>query len=105
MANTITWSITNMTCLPEVDGYTDVVVQVTWKCIGTDGTYTAEQYDINVFSFDPVNFTPYAELTQDQVLGWVWTTVDRTQIELVVVAQLNNLANPPVVELPLPWSN
>ena len=105
MANTYTWSITNMTCLPEVDGYTDVVVQVTWKCIGTDGTYSAEQYDINVFSFDPANFTPYSQLTQEQVLSWVWSTVDQTAIEAVVAAQLNNLANPPVIALPLPWSN
>lgn len=104
MEKTIIWSITNMTCLPKVDGYTDVVVQVTWKCIGTEGIFTAEQYDINVFSFDPVNFTPYSELTQDQVLSWVWLTVNQTQIEEVVVAQLNNLANPPVVELPLPWN-
>ena len=51
MEKTLTWSIANMTCLPEVDGYTDVVVQVTWKCIGTEGTFTAEQYDINVFNF------------------------------------------------------
>jgi hypothetical protein len=104
MEKTLIWSITNMTCLLEVDGYTDVVVQVTWKCIGTEGIFTAEQYDINVFSFDPVNFTPYSELTQDQVLSWVWLTVNQTQIEEVVVAQLNNLANPPVVELPLPWT-
>lgn len=105
MEKTLIWSIANMICLPEIDGYTDVVVQVTWKCIGTEGTFTAEQYDINVFSFDPVNFTPYSELTQDQVLSWVWLTVNQTQIEEVVVAQLNNLANPPVVELPLPWSS
>jgi hypothetical protein len=105
MANTYIWNITNMTCLPNVDGYTDVVVQVTWKCVGTNGTYTAEQYDINVFTFDSANFTPYSELTQDQVLSWVWTTVDKTTIELVVAAQLNNLANPPVINLPLPWSS
>ena len=104
MANTYTWNITNMTCLPEVDGYTDVVVQVTWKCIGTDGTNFAEQYDINVFSFDPTNFTPYSQLTQEQVLSWVWSTVDQTAIEGVVAAQLTNLANPPVVALPLPWA-
>jgi hypothetical protein len=103
MANTYTWTITNMTCLPEVDGYTDVVVQVSWKCIGTDGTHTGEQYDINSFTFDPTNFTPYADLTQEEVLSWVWSTVDQTAIEAVVAAQIANLANPPVVALPLPW--
>ena len=104
MANTYTWTITNMTCLPEVDGYTDVVVQVSWKCIGTDGINSAEQYDINIFNFDPANFTPYSELTQEEVLSWVWSTVDQTAIEAVVAAQLSNLSNPPVVALPLPWT-
>jgi hypothetical protein len=104
MANTYTWNITNMTCLPNVDGYSDVVVQVTWKCVGTDGTYFGEQYDINSFIFDPSNFTPYADLTQEEVLSWVWATVDQTAIESVVAAQIVNLANPPVVALPLPWT-
>jgi len=104
MANTYTWNITNMTCLPEVDGYTDVVVKVSWKCVGTDGTNFAEQYDINSFTFDPNNFTPYSDLTQEEVLSWVWSTVDQTAIEAVVAAQISNLANPPVVALPLPWS-
>ena len=103
MANTYTWNITNMTCLLEIDGYTDVVVQVTWKCVGTDGTYFGEQYDINSFTFNPSNFTPYADLTQEEVLSWVWSTVDQTAIEAVVAAQISNLANPPVVALPLPW--
>jgi len=50
-------------------------------------------------------YTPYAQLTQDQVLGWIWAGgVDKAATEAAVQAQIDNLINPPVVQPPLPWS-
>jgi hypothetical protein len=50
-------------------------------------------------------YTPYADLTQEQVLGWIWSSgVDKDATEAAVNNQLQNLINPPVVTLPLPWS-
>jgi hypothetical protein len=106
MATQTTWIIEQMSVAPQLDGQTDVVVTAAWRCTGINGQYVGTLYGSASFSLEQgSSFTPYDQLTQDQVLGWVWTTVDKTQIELVVVAQLNNLANPPVIELPLPWSN
>jgi hypothetical protein len=50
------------------------------------------------------DFTPYADLTQDQVLGWIWTAgVDKVNVELDLASQIELQVNPPVVVLPLPW--
>jgi hypothetical protein len=50
-------------------------------------------------------FTPYADLTQDQVLGWVWANgVDKDATEAAVAGQIEAQINPPVIQPPLPWA-
>jgi len=50
-------------------------------------------------------YTPYADLTQDQVLGWIWASgVDKDATEAAVNQQIDNAINPPVVTPPLPWA-
>jgi hypothetical protein len=50
-------------------------------------------------------FTPYDQLTQEQVLGWIWDNgVDKDATEAAVQQQLDNQINPPVVTPPLPWA-
>jgi len=108
MATTTTWSIQWMqTSTQEINGFSEVVLTVGWNLEGTDGTYTASNYGTASLTppqeGDPA-FTPYANLTQDQVLGWVWESgVDKTAAEEAVTQQVANLANPPVVTPPLPW--
>lgn len=71
-----TWELTGMK-LQSGDGVTNAVVQTYWKCNGHSdqlpefvGTFSgATPFDLN--SIDPDNFTPYDELTEAQVLGWV----------------------------------
>ena len=49
-------------------------------------------------------FTPYADLTQAQVLGWIWANgVDQTATEAAVQSQIDGQINPTVVTPPLPW--
>jgi hypothetical protein len=52
-------------------------------------------------------FTPYASLTQAQVIGWVQDALGEEQVasyEANVAQQIENQINPPVVTPPLPWS-
>jgi hypothetical protein len=50
------------------------------------------------------SFTPYDQLTQEQVLGWCWANgVDQTAVEAEVTAQLANQVNPLTTTPPLPW--
>lgn len=110
MATTINWVITAMDCYPEVDGETDVVFTVHYSCNGTqvdgENTYSASVYNtcpVTVDSSEP--FTPYSQLTQDQVLGWIWTSgVDKDATEATVAQMIQNQINPPVVTPPLPWA-
>lgn len=106
MAATITWTVTAMDCYPEVDGEADVVFNVHWTCSGVQDTYSASVYNtqqVTVSSEEP--FTPYDQLTEEQVLNWVWTSgVDKDATEAAVQQQIDNQINPPVVTPPLPWA-
>lgn len=106
MTTQITWTVTQMDCYPQVGSETDVVFTVHWTCAGTDGTYNASVYSTcSVPAPAPADFTPYADLTQDQVLGWIWANgVDQAATEAAVEQQIQNQINPPVVTPSLPWA-
>jgi len=83
----------------------DTVIVCHWQCAGTDGTYNASVYSTCSVPSPTGSFTPYSSLTQEQVLGWCYANgVDKTATEAAVEAQLQAQINPPVVVLPLPWS-
>lgn len=106
MATTFTWTITNLDCYPQEDGHSDVVFNVHWTCSGVDGQYNGSVYSTCAVPLSQGTFTPYADLTQNQVLGWIWANgVDQAATEAAVQTQINNQINPPVVSPPLPWSN
>jgi len=106
----ITWVIEQMQCVPQQDGKTDVVIAVAWRCNGDqvdgDKTYTGTVYGSCGFTYTGGEFTLYDQLTQDQVLGWCWSSgVDKDATEANVQSQIDNQINPPVVVLPLPWAS
>ena len=101
---TITWKIDALDCKPQDGELTDVVVTAHWRCIGTQDTYSESVYGTASFPAPNSSFTPYADLTLNQVLGWVWANgVDKDAIEAAVQSQINNQINPPIVNPPLPW--
>jgi hypothetical protein len=99
------WNVVQMNAYPEVDGEIDVVFTVHWTLSGTDGTFTGSTYGSQGVSTDATGtFTPYADLTQEQVLSWIWDSgVDKDAQEANVAAQIENQVNPTVVTPPLPW--
>ena len=108
MATTITWTISQLDCLPKTADGPDYVVTAHWSCTGVDGQYSGNVYNTCGFEVDKSesDFVPYADLTQDMVLGWMWESgVDKDATEAAVQKQIDDSKNPPIVNPPLPWSN
>ena len=107
MSITNTWVIEQMTCYPTYEGQTDVVFNVSWRVNATDGTYYATAYGTQGVTYVAGSpYTPYDDLTQSQVVGWVQTAMGPEQvasIEANLAKQIDNLINPPAVTPPLPW--
>lgn len=110
MSATIIWTVTAMDCYPQAEGETDVVFVCHWRCNGTqeqDGeTYNGSTYGACGVTYTAGSpYTPYSDLTQDQVLGWIWANgVDKDATEAAVNLQIAQAINPPVVTLAPPWS-
>ena len=109
---TILWLIERLLVKPTEGSLTDVVITADWRCNGTETTgsgdteksYSGTCYGSSSFPAPTGSFTPYPDLTQDQVLGWCYANgVDQAAIEANVTAQIQNQIDPPVVSLPLPW--
>ena len=101
-----TTTINQMYTIPNPTGY---VVNVLFTVSGTDGTYTAT-IDGNI-NFAPeqdqVDFIPYANLTEEIVMGWINTATNNQENYYAnVQGQLESLANPPVspANTALPWT-
>ena len=105
MTVTCTWTVEQMWCYPQAEGQTDVVFNIAWRVTGTQDQYTATAYGTCTVPGPGDPFTPYDQLTQDQVLGWVWANgVDKDAYEASMASQIANQINPPVVTPPLPWA-
>lgn len=100
------WTITSMLTAPSADGQTNVVQSVGWLCEDTDGTNIARQGGKAIMPAPGPTFTPYDQLTEAQVIGWVQDTLGQqkvTAIEQGLSDQIAYMQAPPVVALPLPW--
>lgn len=108
MPVTNTWSVAQMDCYPVYEGETDVVFTVHWLLVGYEGGVTGSVYGSCGVTLDAgASFTPYADLTQDQVIGWVQAALGAEQVaalEANVAQQIADKINPPVVTPPLPWA-
>jgi len=101
-----TWSITNMQVYPQSESETNVVCAAAWNVSGTDGTYSGSLNGSTAFKLDPnAPYIPYANLTQAQVLNWVFASIGaegKATAEADVDAQIAYAASQ-VQNAPLPW--
>ncbi len=107
MATTYTWTVDQMYTLDTPEpGF---VVNVLWTLTGVDGQYTASIGGNSQFTVQEGTFTPYDQLTQAQVIGWVQDSLGPDGVanfEANVQGQINSMITPPVSpqNTPLPWA-
>jgi len=81
------------------------VVNVLWTVTGVDGSNTASIGGNSQFTMQEGTFTPYDQLTQSQVIGWIPESAI-TSAQACVQGQIDSMINPPVSPeaQPLPWT-
>jgi len=111
MAITYNWVVDSMDTAPSEDGLTDVVKTVHWRANAEDAvgedTYTATVYgSVGVGDPTPDNFVDYADLTEADVLAWVWDSSEdfKTDQEANLANQIEDQKNPKIETLPNPWA-
>lgn len=99
--STITWNISQLDRQTS-DGF---VTTAHWQATATDGTdgeYSASVYNTCSWS-DGTATIPYASLTKETVLGWIWANgVNKAATEASLNAQIELQKNP-VTATGVPW--
>lgn len=107
MSTTFTWTVDQMYTTDTPDpGF---VVNVMWTLTGVDGQYTGSAGGNSQFTVQEGTFTPYNQLTQEQVIGWVKAQLGEqgvANMEACVQGQIDSQITPPVSpqNTPLPWT-
>ena len=84
--------IENLECLKQQDGLSDVIIRASWRLFGTIDDITDSIYGEECFSQpDPNNFTPLADVTESQLLGWM--DLDIPKLEGLLLKQMELKAN------------
>lgn len=67
-----------------------------WRAVASDGDFSASSYGTAGFSQDPeaADYIPYEDLTEEQVLAWVWESVDKENTEASLQSKIDADKNP-----------
>ena len=96
--STITWNISQLDRQTS-DGF---VTTAHWQATAIDGEHSASIYATCSWS-DGTPTVPYADLTKETVLGWIWANgVDKSATEAALAAQIA-LQKAPVTATGVPW--
>ena len=108
---TYNWNFNPLESYPTSAGESDVVFMAHWQLYASTGSYSASAIGTQTVAAyeEGQPFTPFNELTYDQVKGWVLdamnvndpNTVDNLYASLE--AQIQNQINPPVLVQQAPW--
>ncbi len=95
---TITWKINNLKRQTS-DG---LVTVVHWGATAVDGDVSASIVNTQALERGD-SFVSYDTLTEQTVLGWLWTKVDKETVEAALEAQIEAQKTPASAN-GLPWS-
>ena len=109
MAN-FSWLVSQLDSIPSLDGMDKVISVIHYRAqkqYEEDVVhFTADTYGaVSLVAPHEASFTPYDEVTQAMVEGWLESSLDCEAIEVNLDAQIQNFLNPPIVNYGLPWSD
>ena len=96
--------------MPKLEGQEDVVISAFYSVLGKSGEYTSTLNGIQQFKYSGGDFTPYDDLTEEQVVGWIQSALGENGVNSIQAnldSQIEAKKNPPLTPtvLPLPWQS
>ena len=102
------WEISVLNCVPKEGKMIDVVSVINWRRLPK---INVEENPIQVSIYGTMNcpspletnFTPYADLTFEKICQWLEAGLNVSELDANLDIQIDNILNPKIVTLPLPW--
>jgi hypothetical protein len=102
------WVINALDCIPKESQMTDVVSIVHWVRIA-DTFLGAEPLQVSIYGVmncgqpTETDFTAYTDLTYEKICEWLDAGLNVSELDASLDSQIENIINPPIITLPLPW--
>jgi len=99
---TYTWNNKTVDTYPSLEGNNDVIFNVHWRLTGKDdnGNVGSTYGTIALDTTDLSSFTSFADITEEQINGWVETAMGEEDVQAkkdAIDAQIAEQVNPTVV--------
>ena len=106
---TYNWIINSLLCKPRVGDLTNVLYSVGWTLRGTNETvvFADQNGSCSLPIPNPESFTPFEDLTEAQVGGFVETAIGLNTVQSLkasIAQHIEDQVNPPLVSMTLPWA-
>ena len=97
---TYNWAISQLKRQTDTGG----VITAHWRVTAQDGEYTASAYSSESFTPDPTSpdFVPFEQLTEADVLSWVYNRLDKAETEDKLAKQIEEKKTPKTA-VGVPW--
>jgi hypothetical protein len=100
------WVINALDCVPKEGQMIDVVLIVHWSRFAIqDNIKVSIIGTMNCEKPNETDFTAYPDLTYGQISQWLENGLNVSEIDKNLDAQIENIKNPPIITLPLPFQN
>lgn len=104
MVTNFRWYINGMDVIPDYNGYSNFVSRILWRYnASTEDGYNADITGQLCFNEVPDPYIDYYSITEAQVIDWLNTYQDVIALQEKLDQTINEIKNPAVVNLPLPW--
>ena len=106
MANTYKWTINALDAKISQDGNDNVVYTIHWGYTASDDSdpvNTASSIGTYGVEYDADNFTPYADLTEADVISWLEAGLDVDSLKSNLDSQIELKVNPVDVTFSAPF--
>jgi hypothetical protein len=105
MSIAFAWKFQQIDVAPSYKGLSDVIRAVHWRYVGTDADVSAEAFGLQDLNDpDPADFTPEADVTSEQVQGWVTELLGDdgvTALQDRIAANIALQQSPPLIPMQL----
>lgn len=94
------WTISAFDCDLQNKKNDKVIATIHWRYSATDADgNTAETYGAVILEPPTKDFTPYDELTKEQVIGWLENVIDVEAMQVQLAQKIELIKNPKQVTL------
>jgi hypothetical protein len=102
---TYTWNINRIYTKPLLNGLTNVIHTIDWSYIGTDENNNRAHMQMPTLlpESSEENFIPYDNITEEMVISWLESILNVEDLQQEIINKIENIKNPPIIELPFPW--